>query len=74
MGAGLTERRFALAAFFNDETITPRTVLFAAAVVATVAISTRTRGGVTPMEPVIPGWSKGPDPDSRDSQMRNRAS
>ena len=34
---------FALAAFFNDETITPQIVLFAAAVVATVAISTRTR-------------------------------
>ena len=35
---------FALAAFFNDETITPQIILFAAAVVATVAISTRTRG------------------------------
>ncbi|MDE2379012.1 DMT family transporter [Bradyrhizobium sp.] len=34
---------FALAAFFNGETITPQVVLFAAAVVATVAISTRTR-------------------------------
>ncbi len=34
---------FALAAFFNDETITPQIVLFALAVVATVAISTRTR-------------------------------
>ena len=33
---------FALAAFFNDETITLQIVLFAAAVVATVAISTRT--------------------------------
>jgi len=44
---------FALAAFFNDETITPQIVLFAAAVVATVAISTRTRGRVTPAEPVI---------------------
>ena len=39
---------FALAAFFNDETITPQIVLFAAAVVATVAISTRTRGRKTP--------------------------
>jgi drug/metabolite transporter (DMT)-like permease len=38
---------FALAAYFNDETITPQIVLFAAAVVATVAISTRTRGRVT---------------------------
>ena len=39
---------FALAAFFNDETITPPIVLFAAGVVATVAISTRTRGRKTP--------------------------
>jgi drug/metabolite transporter (DMT)-like permease len=35
---------FALAAFFNGETITPQILLFATAVVATVAISTRTRG------------------------------
>src|SRR6202041_1754442 len=34
---------FALAAFFNGETITLQIVLFAVAVVATVAISTRTR-------------------------------
>jgi drug/metabolite transporter (DMT)-like permease len=34
---------FALAAFFNGETITLQIVLFATAVVATVAISTRTR-------------------------------
>ena len=34
---------FALAAFFNDEMITLQVLLFAAAVVATVAISTRTR-------------------------------
>jgi hypothetical protein len=34
---------FALAALFAGETITPQIVLFAAAVVATVAISTRTR-------------------------------
>jgi drug/metabolite transporter (DMT)-like permease len=34
---------FALAAIFNDETITLQVLLFAAAVVATVAISTRTR-------------------------------
>jgi len=39
---------FALAAYFNDETITPQIVLFAAAVVATVAISARTRGCKTP--------------------------
>jgi drug/metabolite transporter (DMT)-like permease len=39
---------FALAAFFNGETITPQIVLFAAAVVATVAISTRTRGRTAP--------------------------
>ena len=40
---------FALAAFFNDETITPQIILFAAAVVATVAISTRTRGRKAPV-------------------------
>ena len=34
---------FALAAVFNDETITLQILLFAAAVVVTVAISTRTR-------------------------------
>jgi drug/metabolite transporter (DMT)-like permease len=39
---------FALAAVFNGETITPQIVLFAAAVVATVAISTRTRGRQSP--------------------------
>ena len=39
---------FALASFFNDETITLQILLFASAVVATVAISTRTRGNVTP--------------------------
>jgi drug/metabolite transporter (DMT)-like permease len=38
---------FALAASFNDETITLQILLFAAAVVATVAISTRTRGQKT---------------------------
>jgi drug/metabolite transporter (DMT)-like permease len=40
---------FGLAACFNDETITPQILLFAAAVVATVAISTRTRG-----KPAVP--------------------
>jgi drug/metabolite transporter (DMT)-like permease len=40
---------FALAAFFNDETITPQILLFAAAVVATVAIGTRTRARQTPV-------------------------
>jgi len=39
---------FVLAAVFNDETITPQIVLFAAGVVATVAISTRTRGRKAP--------------------------
>ena len=39
---------FALAALFNGETITWQTVLFAAAVVATVAISTRTRARQAP--------------------------
>jgi drug/metabolite transporter (DMT)-like permease len=40
---------FALAALFNGETITPQIVLFAAAVVATVAISTRTRRSDPPI-------------------------
>ncbi len=40
---------FALAAWFNGETITLQIVLFAAAVVATVAISTRTRRRPTPV-------------------------
>ena len=39
---------FALAAFFNDETITLQILLFAAAVVVTVAISTRTRAKAAP--------------------------
>jgi drug/metabolite transporter (DMT)-like permease len=34
---------FAIAAYFNNETITPQILLFASAVVATVAISSRTR-------------------------------
>lgn len=41
---------FALAAFFNGETITLQILLFAAAVVATVAISTRTRGKRGPLK------------------------
>lgn len=40
---------FMLAALFNGETITPQIVLFASAVVATVAISTRTRGRTAPL-------------------------
>ena len=40
---------FALAAVFNGETITLQILLFAAAVVATVAISTRTRGRKMPV-------------------------
>lgn len=40
---------FALAAFFNDETITLQILLFAAAVVATVAISTWTRSRPVPL-------------------------
>src|SRR5437667_153042 len=39
---------FALAAFFNDETITLQILLFATAVVVTVAISTRTRTSAAP--------------------------
>jgi drug/metabolite transporter (DMT)-like permease len=42
---------FALAALFNGETITPQIVLFASAVVATVAISTRSRRRDTPIAP-----------------------
>jgi drug/metabolite transporter (DMT)-like permease len=42
---------FALAALFNGETITPQILLFASAVVATVAISTRTRGRAVPPVP-----------------------
>jgi len=41
---------FALAAVFNDETITLQILLFAAAVVATVAISTRTRAKSVPFK------------------------
>lgn len=40
---------FALAAFFNDESITLQILLFAAAVVATVAISTATRSRPAPV-------------------------
>src|ERR1700761_7892111 len=40
---------FTLAALFNGETITPQIVLFAAAVVATVAISSRTRRREAPL-------------------------
>jgi drug/metabolite transporter (DMT)-like permease len=39
---------FTLAAIFAGETITPQIVLFAAAVVVTVAISTRTRSRPAP--------------------------
>jgi drug/metabolite transporter (DMT)-like permease len=42
---------FALAAFFNDETITLQILLFAAAVVVTVAVSTRTRTRPAPSLP-----------------------
>ena len=60
---------FALAAVFNDETITLQIVLFAAGVVATVAISTRTRGSKAPVNAVIPGCVEDTNPESRDSQM-----
>jgi drug/metabolite transporter (DMT)-like permease len=43
---------FALAAFFNNETITLQILLFAAAVVATVAISTQTRRRNAPIAAV----------------------
>jgi len=42
---------FTLASFLNGETITQQIVLFAAAVAATVAISTRTRGQAAPAKP-----------------------
>jgi drug/metabolite transporter (DMT)-like permease len=45
---------FALAAVFNDEIVTLQTVLFAAGVVATVAISTRTRGRAAPAKVDVP--------------------
>jgi drug/metabolite transporter (DMT)-like permease len=45
---------FALAAFFNGETITPQIVLFAAAVVATVAISSRSRVCKAPSAHISP--------------------
>jgi drug/metabolite transporter (DMT)-like permease len=45
---------FALAVFFNDETITLQILLFAAAVVVTVAISTRTRAKAAPAPPQQP--------------------
>src|SRR4030095_3341338 len=41
---------FALAAFFNDGTLTLQILLFAAAVVVTVAISTRTRAMTLPFK------------------------
>jgi drug/metabolite transporter (DMT)-like permease len=58
---------FVLAALFNGETITPQIVLFASAVVATVAISTRTRTTGT----VIPEQRAALNPESRDSPMCN---
>jgi drug/metabolite transporter (DMT)-like permease len=54
---------FALASFFNDETITLQILLFAAAVVATVAISTRTRSRQAPGAGVIPGQLAEPNPE-----------
>ena len=42
---------FALASFFNDESITPQILLFATAVVVTVAVSTRTRAKPAPAPP-----------------------
>jgi drug/metabolite transporter (DMT)-like permease len=61
---------FALAAWFNGETITPQILLFATAVVATVAISTRTRRRQAPavdVGTVIPGRIEDANPESRDS-------
>jgi len=53
---------FVLAAFFNDETITLQIVLFAAAVVATVAISTRTRGQAAASQQAAPSPQVTPPP------------
>jgi drug/metabolite transporter (DMT)-like permease len=61
---------FALAGYFNGETITLQILLFAAAVVATVAISTRTRRqkAVAIQEKVvIPVSREAREPESRDS-------
>jgi len=53
---------FVLAAFFNDETITLQIVLFAAAVVATVALSTRTRGQAAASPKAAPSPQVAPPP------------
>ena len=57
---------FALAAFINDETITLQILLFAAAVVATVAISTRTRAKNLPFKSVPSKTA--PSPPERDRE------
>jgi hypothetical protein len=66
---------FALAALFNDETITLQIMLFAAAVVATVAISTRTRAKTLPLKtlpletaPPKAAPSPSPSPPQRDRE------
>ena len=51
---------FALAALFNDETITLQILLFAAAVVVTVAISTRTRVKAAPSKAAPPQTDREP--------------
>ena len=51
---------FALASFFNDETITLQILLFAAAVVVTVAISTRTRDKAAPPKTAPPERDREP--------------
>jgi drug/metabolite transporter (DMT)-like permease len=63
---------FALAAFFNGETITLQIVLFAAAVVATVAISTRMRGREMSVAEVDPG-SAHSAADSRSNSVACRS-
>jgi drug/metabolite transporter (DMT)-like permease len=57
---------FALAALFNDETITLQILLFAAAVVATVAISTRTRARNAPSKTA--SFKTAPSPPPRDRE------
>ena len=62
---------FALAAYFNDETITPQILLFAAAVVATVAISTRTPASSGRLnQSVTPASREAREPESARFRVR----
>jgi drug/metabolite transporter (DMT)-like permease len=59
---------FALAAVFNGETITPQILLFAAAVVATVAISTRSRVRAAPDSSASAGFI---EPSANEPRQRS---